>query len=84
MAASSPDASKTLVTGAVMLAALLSLVGSAQFWSAESDYQRQSRDPYRIADQADRLSAFRMAVPDNATVGYLTDVPANNILSTSM
>ena len=84
MAASSPYPSKTLVTGAVMLAALLALVGSAQFWSAESDYQRLSQDPYRIAGQGERLSAFRTAVPDDATVGYLTDVPADNILSSSM
>jgi hypothetical protein len=84
MAATQPKSSAMLVTAAVMLAAALSLLGSVQYWSAESEYQRQSPDPYRIADQATRLADFRSAVPADAILGYLTDVPADNTLNASM
>ena len=71
-------------TAAVLLAAALSLWGSIQYRDAESAYQRQSPDPYRIADQAARFAEFRAAVSANAILGYLTDVPAEDILATSM
>ena len=74
----------TSVTGAILLAAALSLWGSVQYWSAESAYQRQSPDPYRIADQAARFAELRAAVPANAILGYLTDVPAADTLATAM
>ncbi len=73
-----------MITGAVILAAALSLFGSIQYWDAESAYQRQSPDPYRVADQAARFEEFRVSVPDGATLGYLTDVPADGILASSM
>jgi hypothetical protein len=84
MSAIKPNSSTALVTAAVMLAAALSLAGSVQYWNAESDYQHQSPDPYRIADQATRLADFRTAVPPDAILGYLTDVPADNTLNASM
>lgn len=84
MAATKPNPAAALVTGAIMLAAALALVGSVQYWNAESEYQHQSPDPYRIADQATRLAEFRSAVPPDAILGYLTDVPAENTLNASM
>jgi hypothetical protein len=71
-------------TAGVLLAATLSLWGAVQYWDAESAYQRQSPDPYRIADQTARFAEFRAAVPANAILGYLTDVPAEDTLATSM
>ena len=71
-------------TTAVLLAAALSLWGSIQYSGAESAYQRQSPDLYRIADQAARFAELRATVPANAILGYLTDVPAEDILATSM
>ena len=71
-------------TAAVLLAAALSLWGAIQFGNAESTYQRQSPDPYRIADQAARFAEFRATVPANAVLGYFTDIPPGDILATSM
>jgi hypothetical protein len=71
-------------TAAVLAAAALSLWGSIQIWDAESAYQRQSADPYRIADQTARFAEFQATVAPNAVLGYLTDVPAGDILATSM
>ena len=71
-------------TAAVLLATALSLWGAIQFAAAESAYQRQSPDPYRIADQAAKFSEFRATVPANAVLGYFTDIPAGEILATSM
>jgi hypothetical protein len=59
-------------------------MGAIQYWEAEAAYQRQSPDPYRIADQAVRFVEFRATVPANAILGYLADVPAEDILATSM
>jgi hypothetical protein len=77
-------AAKSLVTGGVILAAALSLFGSIQYWDAETTYQHQSPDPYRVADQAVRLEAFRDSVPADAILGYLTDAPAEGTLASSM
>lgn len=79
-----PGGSQSLITGAVILAAALSLFGSIQYWDAESTYQRQSPDPYRVGDQAARFGELRDSVPDGAILGYVTDVPADGILASSM
>jgi hypothetical protein len=73
-----------VVTGAVLLAAALSLWGAVQYRDTETAYQRQSPDPYRLADQDARFEAFRAAVPAGATLGYLTDLPAEDNLSYAM
>lgn len=74
----------TLITAAVLLAAALSVLGCVQYWDAESSYQHQSPDPYRIADQEARFAGLRAAVPENAVLGYLTDTPMEDTLGTSM
>jgi hypothetical protein len=71
-------------TAAVLLAAALSLWGSIQYLHVESAWQRQSSDPYRIADQAARFAEFRTAVSANSILGYLTDIPTEDVLATSM
>ena len=68
----------------MLVAAGLSLWGSVQYWDAETAYQRQSPDPYRLADQAARLADFRAAVPAGAVLGYITDVPQEDPLAASM
>jgi hypothetical protein len=67
-----------------MLATALSLVGAVEYWDAETTYQKQSADPYRIADQAARLEGLRASLPADAILGYFTDVPAEEALATSM
>ena len=82
MAGTTP--SKALVTAAVLIAAVLALAGAFQYWDAETTFQHQSSDPYRIADQGVRLADFRAAVPPNAVLGYLADVPFEDTLGQSM
>lgn len=84
MAATESGKSQSLLTGAIILAVMLALWGTVQFWDAESTYQRQSADPYRIADQAARFEGFRGSVPADSILGYLTDVPTDDILESSM
>lgn len=76
--------STSLVRAAVLIAAALAFLGAVQFWDAETAYERQSPDPYRIADQAVRLADLRAAVPPNAVLGYLADVPFEDTLGSSM
>jgi hypothetical protein len=67
-----------------MLAAALSVWGAVQYWDAETAHQRESRDVYRIADQVVRLEGFRSTVPAEAILGYLTDVPVDGTLGSTM
>ncbi len=64
-----------------MLAAALSWWGAFAFRDAEASYQARSADPYRIADQGARLANVRAALPPNAVIGYISDIPADNPLS---
>lgn len=68
----------------VAAAALLSLLGSLSFYSSESAYQQQYRDPYLIGAQFERFDALRQSVPQDATLGYLTDTPLDSVLSVTM
>ena len=68
----------------MLVAAALSLWGSVQYWDAETAYQRQSPDPYGLAGQAARLADFQAAVPADAILGYLTDVPPEDPRASSM
>jgi hypothetical protein len=57
----------------------MSLWGAVQHFGAESEYQKQARDPQQIAAQAARLEGIRAAAPENAVLGYLTDVDLNAV-----
>jgi len=81
---SAPERSSALTTAAILLTAALAVIGAVQYWDAESTYQRQSPDPYRVADQATRLAGIRDAVPANAVLGYLTDLPTEDTPATAM
>lgn len=77
-------ASHATVSIGVAAAALLSLLGSLSFHSSESAYQQQYRDPYLIGAQFERFDALRQSVPQDATLGYLTDTPPESVLSVTM
>jgi hypothetical protein len=63
----------------VALAAALSLWGVGEYFSYEAEYQKQSHDPYAIAAQENRLAGVRTVIPENATLGYLTDATPNTM-----
>jgi hypothetical protein len=66
------------VTAGLAAATLLCLWGSIEQYRLESAYQEQSRDPYLIGQQVSRFGALKQAVPENAELGYLTDMPAGS------
>ena len=72
------------IQAAVVLAALLSLWGTFAYFGAESEHQKQIRDPDQIAAQAVRLAGVRSSTPDNAELGYITDVEPGGVLAQVM
>jgi hypothetical protein len=58
----------------VALAAALSMWGVVEYFGFETGYQKLSRDPYHVAAQAARLEGVSAVVPDDAVLGYITDL----------
>ena len=68
----------------VALAAALSLWGTVEYFGFEPAYQKQNRDPYKIAMQTTRLESVRATIPENATLGYLTDLETGSVPASAM
>ena len=64
--------------------AVLCLWGTFQTYAFEKAYQQQNSDPYLIGAQFDRLAPVAAVVPENVTLGYLTDVPQGNVTESAM
>jgi hypothetical protein len=58
----------------VALAAALSMWGAVEYFGFETGYQKESRDPYHVAAQAARLEGASALVPEDAVLGYITDL----------
>jgi hypothetical protein len=63
----------------VALAVVLSMWGVVEYFGFETAYQRQSRDPYQVAAQAARLEGVAALVPEDAILGYVTDMEMENL-----
>ena len=63
------------VHAGVLLAALLCLWGSFNYYDFETAVQgqTQNRDPYMIRGAMERFAGLRQTVSENAVLGYLTD-----------
>ena len=72
-----------VLTG-VFVAAALCFAGAVSYYRDEAHNQEHSRDPYIVGVQFPRLEGVRNAVPENAVLGYLTDLPAENITAMAM
>jgi len=72
------------VKAAVVLAALTSLWGAFEYLGFESSYQRQYADPYQVGAQFSRFEAFQARVPENAVMGYLTDLAPGSVAAEAM
>ena len=68
----------------VALAVALSMWGVVQYFGFEAAYQRQSRDPYQVAAQAARLQAVLPLVPEDAILGYVTDLEPGSVPALAM
>jgi hypothetical protein len=68
----------------VALAAVISIWGSLEFFGFETEFQKQTRDPYAIAAQADRLEGVRAATPETAVLGYLTDADPSSVIASAI
>jgi hypothetical protein len=53
--------------------------GVVEYFGFETAYQRQSRDPYQVAAQAARLEGVAALVPEDAILGYVTDMEMENL-----
>jgi hypothetical protein len=60
----------------------LSIWGAIAYFGYEAEFEQQSRDPYRIAAQTARLEDLRASVPQDAILGYLTDLEAGSMGAT--
>jgi hypothetical protein len=63
-----------LVRVGVALATALSMWGVVEYFGFETGYQKESRDPYHVAAQAARLEGVSALVPEDAVLGYITDL----------
>lgn len=68
-----------VVKAGVALAALASLWGVLEYAQFESAYQSQNRDPYGVSAQFPRFEGFRTITPENAVLGYLTDLAPGSV-----
>jgi hypothetical protein len=76
--------SPIVVMAGLAAAAALCLWGTFETYAFETAYQQQNRDPYMIGAQFDRLAPVAAVVPQNAILGYLTDVPQGSLTESAM
>jgi hypothetical protein len=76
--------SPIVVMAGLAAAAALCLWGTFETYAFETAYQQQNRDPYMIGAQFDRLAPVAAVVPQNAILGYLTDVPQGSVTESAM
>ncbi len=71
-------------TAALAAATGMCLWGCIETYGVETAYQSQNRDPYMISAQFTRLAGVAAAVPESATLGYLTDAAAGSVTASAM
>jgi hypothetical protein len=67
------------VRAGVAAAVALSMWGVVEYFGFETANQRQSRDPYQVAAQATRLDGIPALVPEDAVLGYVTDLEPGSV-----
>jgi hypothetical protein len=68
----------------VALAVALSMWGVVEYFGFETAYQKQSRDPYQVVAQAARLQGLLALVPEDAVLGYVTDLEPGSVPALAM
>jgi hypothetical protein len=64
-------------------AAVLSIWGAIAYFGFETAFNEQNRDPYQTAAQAARLADLRASVPEDAVLGYLTDLEPGSLAAST-
>jgi hypothetical protein len=64
-------------------AAMLCLWGAIAYFGFEAVFNQQNRDPYQTAAQAARLADLRAALPQDAVLGYLTDLEPGSVAASA-
>ena len=72
------------VTFTVAVAAAVALWGAIEHFGFEAEYQKQNRDPYQIATQAARFEQARASIPEDALLGYLTDLELGSVAASAI
>jgi hypothetical protein len=65
------------------LAAVLSIGGAIAYFAFETEFNKQSHDPYQTAAQATRLADLRASAPEDAVLGYLTDLAPGSVAASA-
>ncbi len=71
------------VNAGLTVAAVLSIWGAIAYFGLETAFNEQSRDPYQTAAQAARLADLRASVPEDAVLGYLTDLAPGSLAASA-
>jgi hypothetical protein len=71
-------------SGSVAIAALLCLWGTIEFFAFELNYQRKFRDQFEMSQQLSRFEKVPVALPEDAVVGYLTDLQHGTLNADAM
>ena len=61
----------------------LSMWGAISYYGFEAEAGRQFRDPYRIGAQSRRLEDLRASLPEDAVLGYFTDLEPGSVAASS-
>ena|ERR1700722_19565385 len=72
------------VRAGVAGAILLSTWGAVQYFGFESGYEKAFRDPYQVLVQTQRLADARAAIPEDAVLGYVTDLEPGSLVASSI
>jgi hypothetical protein len=67
-------ANSRLKSGSVAVAAVLCLWGTVEFLAFELNYQQKYRDQFEVSKQLVRFEGVRAMLPEDAVMGYLTDL----------
>ena len=72
------------VRAGVAAAILLCTWGAVQYFGLEANYRQKSRDLYQLVTQTERLNDARAVIPEDAVIGYLTDLEPGSVIATSI
>ena len=65
----------------VAAAILLAIWGAVQYFGLEANYRQKSRELYQLVNQTERLNEARAIIPEDAVIGYLTDLEPGVVAS---
>jgi hypothetical protein len=72
------------VMAGITVAAWLALWGVFEHYESEVAYQAENQDPYQISATFVRLDGLRSAIPENSSLGYLTDAEPRSTVESAM